>query len=528
MACVAPLTAVFARPVEEVGAAELQRACLALAHMISLDCVAVGGEWMKSGKWLAAYTSEDNALSAALRKPLAELSRSDCLLAAAAEAALAAAWATKGFDPLLGAASITMMEFMGAFMAANPYGPVLGTDERNNRLSTLVAEAIRDERAEMSEGVLTGAWMLLWQLSNLRPATCVHQIDSGCLDVAVAELRTMPSSDWVALSRCPSGRAGAVFLAILAPFLSARGSPGDPGTPGLLEVCLEAMSAYAQAGASDDTSAVVAVCAPAILFNARLFSQSEANAEAIRAAAQSIRYVMDNPQTVMSDIGFSSRYGVGKLVCEAFGGDEGDTLQLSQQDVDDIVAVFCDYWGAAGGGINPLKPQDSGCVRDLWVSDHHKTLLLRNADTIPHLVSGLFLDPDHPRGLKAKEILGPQAHATDLEVQAIFQQNFSEALAQLALFPAGKEALLADESVVPSLEAVVERGMSEEAKEFARNALIGLRGFAEHEAVVAEHVMLSYEWSSQSIIVRVNDSLKRRGYATWLDVEQMKGSIMDA
>ena len=104
----------------------------------------------------------------------------------------------------------------------------------------------------------------------------------------------------------------------------------------------------------------------------------------------------------------------------------------------------------------------------------------------------------------------------------------AEALAQLALVPAGEEALLADESVVPSLEAVVERGMSEEAKEFARNALIGLRGFAEHEAVVAEHVMLSYEWSSQSIIVRVNDSLKRRGYATWLDVEQMKGSIMDA
>ena len=50
----------------------------------------------------------------------------------------------------------------------------------------------------------------------------------------------------------------------------------------------------------------------------------------------------------------------------------------------------------------------------------------------------------------------------------------------------------------------------------------------EDEAVAAEHVMLSYEWSSQSVIVRINESLNRRGYVTWLDVEQMKGSIMDA
>ena len=130
VACVAPLTAVFARPVEEVGAAELQRACLALAHMTSLDCVAVGGEWMKGGKIWAVYASEDNALNTMLRKPVAELSRSDCLLAAAVEAAWAAGVWAKGFDPVMQKASTTFMEVMGAFMAAIPYGPVLGTDER--------------------------------------------------------------------------------------------------------------------------------------------------------------------------------------------------------------------------------------------------------------------------------------------------------------------------------------------------------------------------------------------------------------
>ena len=62
----------------------------------------------------------------------------------------------------------------------------------------------------------------------------------------------------------------------------------------------------------------------------------------------------------------------------------------------------------------------------------------------------------------------------------------AEALAQLALFPAGKEALLGDESAIAALEELVERGMTDETKEFARNALIGLRGFAEPAAVAAD------------------------------------------
>ena len=94
-----------------------------------------------------------------------------------------------------------------------------------------------------------------------------------------------------------------------------------------------------------------------------------------------------------------------------------------------------------------------------------------------------------------------------------------EVLEQLALFGPGKEALLGNESVVPALEAVVELGMTEEAKEHARGALIALLGVTEkHEVVVAKHVMLSYSWEDQSTIVRINESLKRRRYSTWLDV----------
>ena len=72
----------------------------------------------------------------------------------------------------------------------------------------------------------------------------------------------------------------------------------------------------------------------------------------------------------------------------------------------------------------------------------------------------------------------------------------------------------------------------------------------DRDAVVPNHVMLSYSWDDQKTIVRMNESLKRRKYNTWMDVrrgcsfdsrelianlpgsmlqtEQMKGSIMDA
>eukprot|EP01045_Picozoa_sp_COSAG04_P015950 COSAG04_NODE_1298_length_7325_cov_2.902989_5_plen_593_part_00 len=523
-ASVAPLTAVFARPVEEIDASELQRGWLALGHLVSLDGVAVGGEYVKEGRWLTAWSSEGNALNTALAKPVAELTRADALLCAAEMFAFCP-MQSRGMDPLFAVAGISTMDFLGSFVGASPYGPVKGTDERNNRLSTLIADALREERGQMADGLVAGAFTLLNQLSAARPATALHQIEIGVLGLAVAELRTMPSSDWMSVIRCPSVRAAGA----MAVFGSIFNSHPDPGTPGLLEVGLEALEAYRLAGVSEDTNIFCVMMVCVILYSGRLSAFSEENAAAIRAAAPSIRFVMDHPQDLMAEIGMSTGMIAGVLAAEVFGRDEGDTMQLSQTDVDDIIKIMNSHVaGELMGGAFPLTTFWCEALRDICVSDLHKNLVLANPDAIPHLLSGLFLDPDHPRGLRANEILGPQAAPTPVEVQAVWQQNYAEALAQLALFPAGKDALLTDESVTAALEAVVEHGLSQEAKEFARGALIGLRGFAEHEVVVANHVMLSYEWEMQPTILRINDSLSRRGYAVWVDVEQMKGSIMDA
>ncbi|XP_064615557.1 uncharacterized protein LOC135479595 [Liolophura sinensis] len=42
------------------------------------------------------------------------------------------------------------------------------------------------------------------------------------------------------------------------------------------------------------------------------------------------------------------------------------------------------------------------------------------------------------------------------------------------------------------------------------------------------HVMISYQWDSKPIMLKVKDKLKDAGYKVWMDVEQMSGSTLEA
>ena len=136
---------------------------------------------------------------------------------------------------------------------------------------------------------------------------------------------------------------------------------------------------------------------------------------------------------------------------------------------------------------------------------------------IPYLLDALLLDPEHPRAGMKKEL------------KTWCQQHHCEALAQLAVHDASREALLGDGSVVPALHAVVETGLSERARELAAAALTALSD--KKLEVVTEgqkHVMLSYQWDYQATVQRLNGCLLARGYVTWFDLTNMKGSTMDA
>ena len=199
------------------------------------------------------------------------------------------------------------------------------------------------------------------------------------------------------------------------------------------------------------------------------------------------------------------------------------------------------------------KPTSSTIMAvELCISDKNKPLLLANSAFVPYVVDALLLvrgevkhvsvlarvsatrrfgpcpllttvvlhvfeqDPQHPRA-------GMQE-----DLKAWCQQHHCEALAQLAVHEGSREAMLRDGSVVPALETVATRGLTEAARELATAALSALSDKKLTMAVEGQkHVMLSYQWDAQATIQRTNQSLIARGYVTWFDLTNMKGSTMD-
>ncbi|XP_071102984.1 uncharacterized protein [Haliotis cracherodii] len=42
------------------------------------------------------------------------------------------------------------------------------------------------------------------------------------------------------------------------------------------------------------------------------------------------------------------------------------------------------------------------------------------------------------------------------------------------------------------------------------------------------HVMISYQWSDQKLVLKIKDSLRQKGYKIWMDVDHMEGSTLQA
>ena len=143
-------------------------------------------------------------------------------------------------------------------------------------------------------------------------------------------------------------------------------------------------------------------------------------------------------------------------------------------------------------------------------------MLLSNSGFVTHLLDGLLLDPEHPR------------KDTDETVKTAVQRDFAECIQQISLFPPGCEALKENEAIIQALSILKDKAWSEEARICAAGALIALMPPEPEPLLDGEekHVMLSYQWDAQATVKRINDSLIKRGYTTWLDLTHMKGETI--
>lgn len=61
---------------------------------------------------------------------------------------------------------------------------------------------------------------------------------------------------------------------------------------------------------------------------------------------------------------------------------------------------------------------------------------------------------------------------------------------------------------------MAEKGVKKKSKSVTKDADVGL-------PTSDQHIMISYDWDHQPQVLKMHEVLKKKGYRTWLDVEQM-------
>eukprot|EP01047_Picozoa_sp_COSAG01_P005801 COSAG01_NODE_202_length_22130_cov_167.927239_21_plen_2422_part_01 len=195
-----------------------------------------------------------------------------------------------------------------------------------------------------------------------------------------------------------------------------------------------------------------------------------------------------------------------------------DGLTLTRDAVSVVLRGFMGYFDPTtryGSAVARRMLPDAEAIVHMVVSDANKRFIIQHEGAIDALVEGLLLDEHNPRRC--------QNGAEKL------QQTCSLALQNLALSPIGANALRSNHSAMQAMQTLASGGMTKEAQQCASGALFELeQDRRTRVAKVSEHIMLSYNWDHQDVIKRIHTSLVRRGYTTWIDVEKMQGSAVDA
>ena len=107
----------------------------------------------------------------------------------------------------------------------------------------------------------------------------------------------------------------------------------------------------------------------------------------------------------------------------------------------------------------------------------------------------------------------------------------TRALWMLAFHDSNKEKIRQEEGAMDILHRL-QQSENPEVQKAAAGALWEIEGktarHLERIASTRNHVMISYQWDSQEVLVEVKNRLQASGYRVWMDLEQMKGSTLEA
>ena len=106
-----------------------------------------------------------------------------------------------------------------------------------------------------------------------------------------------------------------------------------------------------------------------------------------------------------------------------------------------------------------------------------------------------------------------------------------KALWMLAFDDNNKKAIRQEDGAVGLLRHL-QHSKDSQIQRAAAGALWEVEGktarHAERTESTGNHVMISYQWDSQEVLIEVKNRLQASGYRVWMDLEQMRGSTLEA
>ena len=108
----------------------------------------------------------------------------------------------------------------------------------------------------------------------------------------------------------------------------------------------------------------------------------------------------------------------------------------------------------------------------------------------------------------------------------------TRALWMLAFDDNNKENVRQEEGAMDILH-MLQQSENPEVQKAAAGALWELEGKTARQSSekiesTGNHVMISYQWDSQEVLIEVKNRLQANGYRVWMDLEQMRGSTLEA
>ena len=225
--------------------------------------------------------------------------------------------------------------------------------------------------------------------------------------------------------------------------------------------------------------------------------------------------------------------------CELFANREQTLLHFAKTKVRTIAALsLLTLAYVVDENTNHLISADKNLLRfiiilldEAWQSeDRHSNGF--SAKELAEGLSHLAVNDDN------KKILG-QIGVIPVLIQVIKTSNEDEekasatrALWMVAFNDNNRKRIRQEEGAMDILHQL-QQSKNSEVQKAAAGALWELEGKTARQSSekiesTGNHVMISYQWDSQEVLVEVKNRLQASGYRVWMDLEQMKGSTLEA